>query len=154
MRQLTIAFHVRELRAADLPGCGWSGSASHLRNVAWQLERPEVEYLAACPPSDVPLGKGGIDYAVTPSAGTLFQLAVHPAVQSCGIGGLLVATAEQRIRARGLSAAELAVEESNPRARALYERLGYVAYGRKPDAWDEDGVRYETMCTLMRKPLS
>jgi RimJ/RimL family protein N-acetyltransferase len=50
------------------------------------------------------------------------------------------------------------VEECNPRARALYERLGYVAYGSAPESWDEDApdgsvVRYETMCTLMHKEL-
>lgn len=54
--------------------------------------------------------------------------------------------------------AELGVEESNPRARALYERLGYVAYGRGPEEWDEldsdrSVRRRETMCTWMRKEL-
>jgi ribosomal protein S18 acetylase RimI-like enzyme len=67
--------------------------------------------------------------------------------------------AEQRIRGRGLRRAELGVEQINPRARALYERLGYVAYSRAVESWDEqapDGsvFRYETMCTLMRKRLS
>ena len=66
--------------------------------------------------------------------------------------------AEDRIRSRGLSRAELGVEECNPRARALYERHGYVPYGRKPESWDEDGPdgsvrRYETVCTMMRKEL-
>jgi hypothetical protein len=51
------------------------------------------------------------------------------------------------------------VEENNPRARVLYDRLGYVAYGSEPAAWDEDApdgsiVRYETVCTLMRKELT
>lgn len=50
------------------------------------------------------------------------------------------------------------MEDNNPRARALYERLGYVAYGRRPEAWDAEGpdgavTRYETVCTLMRKRL-
>ena len=48
------------------------------------------------------------------------------------------------------------MEECNPRARALYERLGYVAYGSAPESWDApDGsvVRYEIVCTLMRKEL-
>jgi ribosomal protein S18 acetylase RimI-like enzyme len=102
---------------------------------------------------------GGIDYAKNPRAGTLWQLAVHGALQSCGIGTLLIQAAEHRIRARGLHRAELGVEECNPRACALYERLGYAAYGREPEAWDEqaeDGSvrRYETVCTLMRKELS
>jgi ribosomal protein S18 acetylase RimI-like enzyme len=101
---------------------------------------------------------GGIDYAVTPGAGTLWQLAVHPALHSCGIGTILIRAAEQRIRARGLRRAELGVEEINPRARALYERLGYLAYGRKREAWDEEAAdgsvrRYDTVCTLMGKEL-
>ncbi|WP_327072778.1 GNAT family N-acetyltransferase [Kitasatospora purpeofusca] len=96
---------------------------------------------------------------VRPGAGTLWQLGVHPALQSCGIGTLLVRSAEQRISARGLALAELGVEESNPRARALYERLGYRAFGSELESWDveaEDGSlrRYETLCTLMRKDLA
>jgi ribosomal protein S18 acetylase RimI-like enzyme len=84
---------------------------------------------------------------------------VHPVLQSCGIGTVLVRAAEDRIRARGLSCAELGVEAGNPRARALYERLGYVAYGSAPDGWDEEAPdgsirRYETTCVLLRKPLT
>ncbi|WP_442937722.1 GNAT family N-acetyltransferase [Nonomuraea sp. SBT364] len=92
-------------------------------------------------------------------AGTLWQLAVLPALQSRGLGTLLIRAAEQRIRNHGLSTAELAVEDGNLRARALYERLGYVAYGRKPDAWDEEGPdglirRHETMCVHAKEPLN
>jgi ribosomal protein S18 acetylase RimI-like enzyme len=116
----------------------------------------EVEYLAACLPSGRPVGKAGIDYAGRAGAGTLYQAAVHPVLQSCGIGTLLVQVAEKRIMARGHAIAELAVERDNPRGRALYERPGYVAYGHEPDEWDAedaDGciVRYRAMCTLMRK---
>ena len=162
MPEIVIRLAVRDLEPGDLPSCTWAGRATHLAAIARALERVqlgEVEYLAACPPSGLPTGLGAIDYAKTPGAGTIWMLEVHPALQSCGIGTVLIQAAEQRIRARGLRQAELAVEESNPRARALYERLGYVAYGRKPEAWDEqaeDGSirRYETMCTLMRKELS
>jgi ribosomal protein S18 acetylase RimI-like enzyme len=162
VNEIVIALTFRDLTPGDLPWCGWSGSPSHLASVAEELERArhgEVDYLAACPPSDLPVAIGGIDYAENPGTGTLFQLSVHPALQSCGIGTLLIQAAEQRIRARGLHRAALGVEKSNPRARALYDRLGYTAYGRAPDSWDEqvpDGtiVRYDTMCTLMRKELS
>ncbi|MEU0603408.1 GNAT family N-acetyltransferase [Streptomyces sp. NPDC006393] len=159
---IVLRLSVRDLVHADLASCGWAGSDHHLAGVAEQLERVrtgEVDYLAVCPATDIPVAKGGVDYQVKAGVGTLWQLAVHPALQSCGIGTFLVQAAELRIRHRGLRLAELAVEENNPRARALYERLGYVAYARQPDSWDEqapDGSlrRYETMCTLMRKELT
>jgi ribosomal protein S18 acetylase RimI-like enzyme len=72
---------------------------------------------------------GAIDYAKHPGAGTLTQLSVHGVLQWCGIGTIIIQAAEQRILARSLHRAELGVEERNPRARALYERLGYAAYG-------------------------
>jgi ribosomal protein S18 acetylase RimI-like enzyme len=159
--EVVLRLTVRDLTAADLPACAWSGGSSQVRSLAVQLDRAargEVDFLVACPPSGLPVALGGVDYAKIPGAGLLWQLAVHGALQSCGIGTILIQAAEQRIRARGLHRAELAVEESNPRARALYERLGYAAYGRAPESWDEqapDGsvYRYETVCTLMRKEL-
>lgn len=162
MISVVLELSVRDLTHADLASCGWSGSEHHLAGVARQLERArlgEVDYLAVCPKTDIPVAKGGVDYRVKEGVGTLWQLAVHPALQSCGIGTVLIEAAELRIRNRGLLHAELGVEESNPRARALYERLGYVAQGCRPDAWIEqapDGSlrRHETMCTVMRKQLS
>jgi ribosomal protein S18 acetylase RimI-like enzyme len=161
MAEVVVPLTVRDLTREDLTACAWSGSATHLASIARALERAErgeVEYLAVCPPSGLPVAIGGIDYAPSPGAGTLWQLAVYGALQPCGIGTLLIGAAERRIRARGLHRVELAVEEGNPRARALYERLGYVAFGSAPDAWDEEAEdgslrRYETVCTLMRKEL-
>ena len=161
MPDVVLRLTVRDLTAADLPACRWSGRRSHLGSIAGELGRAargEVDYLAVCPPSGLPVALGGIDYVKIPGAGVLWQLAVHGALQSCGIGTILIQASEQRIRARGLLRAELSVEESNPRARALYERLGYVAYDSAPESWDDDGpdgsiVRYETVCTLMRKEL-
>lgn len=162
MTESRLHLSVRSLTDADLPSCSWAGSPKHVRELVHQIRRAEageIDYLAVCTPVGLPVAVGGIDYTVKPGAGTLWQLGVHPALQSCGIGTLLIRSAEQRIGARGLTRAELGVEESNPRARALYERLGYRAFGREVDCWDveaEDGSlqRYETMCTLMRKDLA
>ena len=162
MPDVTVALVVRDLTEADLEALQWSGTASHLVAVRQELGRVtsgEAEYLVAAAGSDLPIGKAAIDYARLVGAATVHQVAVHPALQSCGIGTLLFGEAERRIRARGLAYAELRVEQINPRARALYERLGYVAYGDAPDEWDAEGptgeiVRYRTMCTLMRKLLT
>jgi ribosomal protein S18 acetylase RimI-like enzyme len=161
MTQVVIPMTIRDLTPEDLPSCAWSGPATHLASIARALECAHggvVDYLAVCPPSGLPVALGGIDYAKNPGTGTLWQLAVHGALQSCGIGTILIQAAEQRIRARGLHRAELGVEEHNPRARALYERLGYTAYGREPESWDEEApdgtiTRYDTVLTLMRKEL-
>ncbi len=161
MPEIVIRLAVRDLGPRDLPSCAWSGTATHLAAIGRALERVrlgEVEYLAACPPSGLPVGLGGIDYAKTASTGTIWMLAVHPALQSCGIGTVLIRAAEQRIRVRGLHRAELGVEDGNPRAHSLYERLGYAAYGSEPDSWDQEAAdgtvtRYDTIVTLMRREL-
>lgn len=67
--------------------------------------------------------------------------------RSCGVGVVLV------------SAADLSVEDDNPRGRVLYERLGYLAHDRRPEAWDEEAPygtvrRHEPICTVMRKDLA
>lgn len=103
MADITVPIAIRDLVTSDLDGMGWSGSPSHLSAVRAELSRVAsgaVEYLAACTASDLPVGKLGIDYALTDDAGTIYQAAVHPALQSCGIGTLLVGAAEQRILAR------------------------------------------------------
>ena len=162
MPEITVPVEIRDLTFADLENLRWSGGRSHLVGIAQQLDRVAVglaEYLVACLPSGAAVGKLAIDYAARGDAGLIHQAAVHGMVQSCGIGTLLVAAAEERIRNHGRSFAELGVEYDNPRARALYARLGYVAYAQEPAEWDDDQpdgsvVRYRTMCIMMRKRLS
>jgi ribosomal protein S18 acetylase RimI-like enzyme len=152
---ISFAVAVRDLRPADLAGLGWAGSRTHLASVAAVLDRVAVgealEYLAVCGPADIPLGVGCLDFTRRPGAGEVSQLAVHPAVQSCGLGTVLIRAAEQRIAARGLDRAELAVESA--RARRLYERLGYHAYGTETVSWPVDSGLYTTEVTLMRRTL-
>jgi ribosomal protein S18 acetylase RimI-like enzyme len=161
MPEVVLPLTVRDLTVPDLPACGgWSGI--ELADRTEQLERArrgEVDYLAVCPPSGVPVATGGVDFTKPAGGGTLWQLSVDTALRSCGIGTILIRALEQRIRDRGLRWAELGIDEADPRPRALYERLGYVAHGREAAAWDEqatDGTitRYETMITLLHKELS
>ena len=91
MPQVVVPLTVRDLTAKDLPACSWSGPATHLASIARALERArlgEVDYLAACPPSGLPVALCGVGYAETPGAGTLWQLAVHGALLIGGLPGL------------------------------------------------------------------
>ncbi len=152
---------VTDLSAADLKMIAWSGPPAHLRAVARELDRVpagDAEYLAVRAPDGTPIATGGIDYAQEPGVGTIWQLATRADVQGLGIGTRLIRAAESRIRARGLARARLSVEPDNPRARALYERLGYIPHGERPASWQaerEDGslFTYETVLTDMEKSL-
>ena len=59
----------------------------------------------------------------------LYSLDVAPSVQSRGIGTRLIERVEQESRDRGHAGVYLEVGTANPRARALYKRLGYVREG-------------------------
>jgi ribosomal protein S18 acetylase RimI-like enzyme len=154
--EIIVPLTVRDLTADDLPVSAWAGS--RLARALERAERGEIDYLAVCPPSGVPVAFGGINYTESPGAGAIFQLSVMEPLRCCGIGTLLLEAAEGRVRGHGLESAELAVDERNPRAQDLYRRLGYLAYDRQPAAWHQDGpdgtrVRYETMIILFRKNL-
>jgi GNAT superfamily N-acetyltransferase len=155
------ALVVDDLCRQDLARLAWSGNPEHMRKVATALERVElgeVEYLVVRAPHGEPVAKGGIDYTQHDMAGTLWQLVTHAQLQSLGLGTSLIAEAERRIRRRGLPWAILSVEDDNPRARALYERLGYAAWRHEAAAWqyeDDQGTLrlYETEVTVLRKRL-
>jgi ribosomal protein S18 acetylase RimI-like enzyme len=87
------------------------------------------------------------------------QLATHGELQGLGLGTALIAAAEERIRRRGLTVARMGVGDGNPRARALYERLGYEELGQRAVSWEEDAADgslsiYRTVVTEMDKTLT
>ncbi len=147
------------LTLADLPAVKWSGGPSHLKAVAAALRRGrEVDYLALRDGAGAPVAIGGIDYVKTPDAGVMWQLCTHPELRGRGLGTRLMRAMEDRIRSRNLQWAILGVEDDNPRARSLYERLGYREFRRSNESWEvtmDDGTvaLYETEVAQLRKQL-
>ncbi len=153
---------VDDLAAADLPALEWAGNARHLQGVAEVLDRAggsgTAEYLAVRTSGGAAVAIGAVNYAESPGVGVLFQLSTHPELRSLGLGTRLVREAEARIRLRGLGLARLGVEDDNPSARALYERLGYEPVGRRQVGWESQGADgelfwYQTEITELDKQL-
>jgi len=166
LRQVILAGGARQLAVGDLcdddlAGLAWSGNPAHLRSVAAALQRAVQgleDYLVARAPGGQPVAKMRVDYTSEADAGVFSQLAVMGPLQGLGIATLLIGAGEQRVRTRGRAFAALGVEDNNPRARRLYQRLGYQAAGRQHASWeyeDDDGVLrlYETTLTILRKRL-
>jgi RimJ/RimL family protein N-acetyltransferase len=73
--------------------------------------------------------------------GTL-GMGLLPAYRGVGIGARLMQAALSASRACGLERVELAVFAENLRAQRLYQRMGFVAEGRRPRRIKIDG-RYQ-----------
>lgn len=97
--------------------------------------------------------------AAQPGCPEVNGLSVWPgSLRSRGIGTALLYTAERLARERGVGVMGLGVGEDNPRAAALYARLGYLPTVAYVDRWahlDADGVRHEhaDACVFLVKPL-
>jgi ribosomal protein S18 acetylase RimI-like enzyme len=97
--------------------------------------------------------------ARAPGVPEIYRLQVLTAQRSRGIGALLIDTIEQEMRLRGIVSSGLGVHAHNTRAKALYERLGYVAdaqpYYDEFDEADASGQikHHRIEATYMSKPL-
>lgn len=111
-------------------------AAKHGRRYEMQ-RRGEATYLIAWLGDD-PIGHALVRWSVTvdePVASVLRDcpniedLLVRADLRSAGAGTRLLAEAERLARGRGFARIGLAVATDNPRARRLYERLGYAPAG-------------------------
>ncbi len=72
--------------------------------------------------------------------GLIWGMYVTPEARGSGIGKALLETLIAQMRAAGRRVVQLAVAEDNTEARRLYERAGFVVWGREPDALCVNGV--------------
>ncbi|WP_079085164.1 GNAT family N-acetyltransferase [Streptomyces dysideae] len=98
--------------------------------------------------------------AARPGCPEINALSVWPeALRSRGIGSALIRAAEQLAREHGSTVVGLGVAADNPRAAALYERLGYRPLSDYLGRWSyegHDGVTHECVeaLTFLVKELS
>lgn len=90
----------------------------------------DVVYLAAWR-GLVPVGTGVLRWHPHVRDPEITNLHVTGPLQGQGIGTALIRYAEGLVRDRGLARVTIGVDEDNPRAAALYIRLGYLDTGRR-----------------------
>jgi ribosomal protein S18 acetylase RimI-like enzyme len=148
-----LTLTVRDLQPEDLGDLDWSGGPSHVDGIAARLQASfggDAALVVVTLPNHRLVATGTRD----PAYGLIMMLAVHETLQSLGLGSIVIGALEQRIRERGRRVARIDVEHDNPRAAALYWRLGYRETGTVLDSWPVAGGRtFVTICTVMTKPL-
>jgi ribosomal protein S18 acetylase RimI-like enzyme len=126
------AVEIRLCRERDLEHFDELGSPHHTQYCRDEFARgPQVlTILVAIDPDDKPIGKVHLDFESRAGerAALLVAASVTPSLRGRGIGTELMREAENFVRGRGYDSIVLGVEDANPRARRLYERLGYEAF--------------------------
>lgn len=153
---VTQAVPIRPCEERDLDAFASFGSPHHLDYCREQFARgpAALTILVATDEHDTAVGKLHLDFETRAATGeaVLIAAAVRGDRQSHGIGTALMAAAEEQVCSRGLGAIILGVEDSNPRARRLYERLGYEAFVR--DDFKYVGAPVPNPGVWMRKELA
>jgi len=126
-----LQVEIRPCAADDLPKLEWHGMFTPHRPIiaeAFERQTRGQGLMLLAVANGFPVGQAWIDFAARPDergVAVIWAVRVYPFLQGGGIGARLMAAAEAAIRERGYRIAELGVEKDNPRARRLYERLGY-----------------------------
>lgn len=80
----------------------------------------------------------------------LWGVFVEPGWRGRGFGRAVVTAAIAHARSWGVEHLDLVVGEASTEARGLYERLGFVEWGRKAEAVEHEGRRYDWIYLSLR----
>jgi len=141
---------VRRGEERDLDSFEALSSTQHARWCREQFSRSDVVMLVAVDDQDVPVGKLHMEFA-TPGIVRVVAASVAATLRSQGIGTRLMDAAARLACESGAQEIELGVEDGNPRARQLYERLGYEVVGT--DDFKYEGAPVPNPGVWMRKDV-
>ena len=149
---------VRTLRESDNRALEWSGGPD-LRSFydeQWQRHQAGEVCVLVVEWNRFPVGQGAIHWRGKPThphIPDIQSLRVFDAFRGLGLGSQLLRALENTVRERGFKQVSLAVALDNPRAHALYERIGYAPVGEPyHDEWIYRDARGEE-CRVCERVL-
>src|SRR5688572_23425206 len=166
---LELPVAIRHARREDLRSLEWNEEMWSYRELFEQAYHDAMQNRRLMLIADVnghALGRlfvqlcpGNFYYADGISRGYMYSFSVISYLQGCGIGTRLIQAAEAELQARGFQWATIAVSVDNPRAKGLYERLGYEVFRKDNSHWtyyDPDRRLREVKetCWAMKKRLA
>ncbi len=163
---VNIALILRPLVAEDLPKLEWYGQYIHFRRVYKHTFREQSSGKRLMLVADLnhfPVGQIFLHLNLSYDddglpRGYLYSLRVMDHLQGYGIGTRLIYYAEQTLLEKGFDWALISAAKTNPRARILYERLGYRVYGEDEGRWKYTNhlgqvVQMHEPCWMLEKNL-
>jgi len=148
---------IRRCTYVDLPALEWDGELAGERDLfarVFALAQNGSMVMLVANHLGIHLGQVWIDLARHPAGASLWALRVKPHWRSRGVGTALVVAGERIATAVGKLWTEIDVELDNPRARTLYERLGYRWVRRGPALDSRTGEPLAYDLDTLRRPLS
>jgi GNAT superfamily N-acetyltransferase len=161
--------HIRQATAEDVALLEWKGQFWQYRAIfehAFAEQTAGRRLMLVADHSGYPVGRLFVQlslanplYSDGTTRGYLYSLQVMDRLQGQGLGSRLIAAAEDALRARHFHWATIAAATDNPRARRLYERLGYTHFHDEPGLWsytDPDNVTHSVVepCWVFQKCLT
>lgn len=143
---LDLPATIRTCCEEDLPRLEWFGAFTDHRAIirdAYDLQCQGEAVMLVAVVGGFPVGQAWLD--LRPRLDVPFPMVwavrVLEPFQGAGLGTRLMAAVDKAAVARGCVGLQLGVEETNTRARAFYERLGWEVVGERREGCGADELR-------------
>jgi ribosomal protein S18 acetylase RimI-like enzyme len=136
----TVDVVIRNGQDDDLPGMEWEGEYRRYRRLyklAMDESKAGRRFVLVAEVAGRIVGQiiVQLNRAEPAATGYLYAFRVRPEWRNRGIGTRLIVEAESALVRLGFQRALIAVARDNPRARQLYERMGYTLFAEDTGEW-------------------
>ena len=157
LQSLISEVAIRPLLETELPGLEWDGEFTHFRRLYAEIYQStrsgkaliwvaELEGVGLIGQLFVQLSSARTELADGKQRAYIYGFRIKPDYRSQGVGTHMLSIVEADLAVRKYDFVTLNVGQDNPRARRLYEQLGYKVIAEDPGRWsyiDHQGRRRE-----------